>query len=86
MMVVTVRRGKADERHAARVAWIADHVALVASAPGIHQDVTDDGRAALEVIRAAMHAAGLLGRTSDAAQRDTIRRLISDQRAHSGVA
>ncbi len=75
-----IRRGTARTHHAARVEWLTAHPEAILGVPGITDDVTDDGRARLELVTAAMRAAGLIGSKQVDVQRETVRRLVSELR------
>jgi hypothetical protein len=77
------RRGSAKEKHEARVAWIREHPQLLVGVPGIHDDVTDQNRIALDALRQRMHAEGLFGRGTYTAHREIVRRLATELRGGS---
>lgn len=73
-----VRRGSAAEMYQRRRAWVAAQD--LAGVPGFNDDVSDEGRARLEAMRVLMVAAGVIGKTAAAQQRETIRRVVSEVR------
>lgn len=75
-----VRRGAAKVKHLARVRWLEANRDLIASVPGIHDDVTDAGRARLETVVEHMNALGLFGTSTPDTQREAVRRLVSEFR------
>lgn len=75
-----IRRGGAAKRHADRRAWLEARPEMTVGVPGINDDVTDVGRAALDRLHAALNKAGHFARTGHAAQRETVRRLVSELR------
>lgn len=82
-----IRRGAAKKKHEARVAWITQDINLYRDVPGIHDDVTPTGRVALERLCGLMNAMGLFGSSGKDAQRETVRRLVSELRGeHVGVS
>jgi hypothetical protein len=81
-----VRRGSAKKKHEARRAWLKPDLDLYADVPGIHDDVTDANRAALDRLCGLMDALGLLGQSTHDQKRETVRRLLSELRGeHVGV-
>lgn len=81
-----VRRGSARKKHEARRAWLQPDVDLYRDVPGIHDDVTDANRAALDRLCGVMTALGLLGQKTSEQNRETVRRLLSELRGeHVGV-
>jgi hypothetical protein len=82
-----IRRGGAGKRHAARVVWLQARPERYRTAPGIGEDVTPAGRAALDAILEEMRGIGLFGgRMRPEHQRDTLRRLISELRGEQLLA
>lgn len=77
------RRGSAKRKHDARVAWLAAHPEKFQHVPGLHDDVTDDGRQHLEALRAEMCALDLVAGRQHEIQRETIRRLVSELRGQT---
>lgn len=75
-----VRRGSAKRKHEARLAWLQPDLALYADVPGIRDDVTPEGREALDRLCAVMHALQLFGHSTRQTQRETVRRLLSELR------
>jgi hypothetical protein len=73
-----MRRGQSMRLHAARVRWFKVHPDRLSGLPGIHEDVTDEARVALDRLRVELSALELLGHTTPLVQRDTIRRLVSE--------
>jgi hypothetical protein len=81
-MTMNPRRGSARAMHEARVTWLRDHAIAAVNVPGLNDDVSDTGRAALEDLRYRMR--GLFGKTMSAErQRETIRRLVSERRGEN---
>jgi hypothetical protein len=79
--VTLIRRGSAKKKHEARRAWLKPDVDLYHHVPGIHDDVTENNRVALDRLCAVMRAHGLFGASQSAAlQRETVRRLLSELR------
>ena len=75
-----IRRGSAKRKHGPRVAWLQPHLTLYADVPGIGDDVTPEGREALDRLCALMHARQLFGQLTPEMQRETVRRLLSELR------
>jgi hypothetical protein len=75
-----VRRGSAKKKHEARRAWLTPALDRYAGVPGIHDDVTDANRAALDALCDVMNTSHLLGSSTRAIQRETVRRLLSELR------
>lgn len=78
--MVTRRRGSAAQKHAARVAWLTPRVRMYADVPGINDDVTPEGREALDRLCGHLRVLGLFGATTHASQRESVRRLLSELR------
>ena len=77
------RRGPAAPKHHARRAWLSAQPDLYRDVPGLHDDVTDANRGALDALQAQMKAAGLFGTSTSSTQREAIRRLVSELRGES---
>ena len=77
------RRGSAARKHAARRDYLAARRAMWADVPGINDDVTEHGRAALMSVVAMLRRRGLLGGSTLDVQRDTVRRVVSELRGES---
>lgn len=77
------RRGSAKQKHHARLQWLSHHQALIIGVPGIHDDVTDTNRAALDALHTQMRELGLFGASSLVNQREAVRRLVSELRGES---
>jgi hypothetical protein len=75
-----IRRGSAKKKHEARLAWLSARPDLYRDIPGIHDDVTDAGRRALDVVHDQMRALDFLGQKTHEQNRETIRRLVSELR------
>ena len=75
-----IRRGSAKRKHEARLAWLTPDVKLYQDVPGIHDDVTDANRGALDHLCGLMSALGLFGHSTPDVQRETVRRLLSELR------
>jgi riboflavin synthase len=75
-----IRRCSARKRHEARLAWLRPKVAEYHAVPGIREDVT-----ASRSIGSceAMHACGLMGKTTADVRRETVRRLLSELRGEN---
>lgn len=78
--MIPLRRGSAAKKHAERAAWLTAHPEYAVGVPSESDDVTVEGRAALEALRIRMVDRDLFGHSSAQAQRDTIRRLVGDLR------
>jgi hypothetical protein len=76
------RRGNAARQYVARRDWLAERLDRYEDVPGIHDDVTDLGRALLDTLLAQMTARGFFKRRGQDGtnQRATIRRLVSELR------
>lgn len=71
------------KKHAQRKAWLESRLHLHPHVPGIHEDVSDQGRDALTRLHGEMRLAGLLGSGHVDQQREVIRRLVSELRGIS---
>ncbi len=81
-----IRRGSAKQKHEARLAWLRPDLDLYTDVPGIHDDVTDANRDALDRLCALMDGLGLIGVSSRDVKLETVRRLLSELRGqHVGV-
>lgn len=78
-----IRRGSAKKKHEARRAWLKPDLDRYADVPGIHDDVTDANRAALDRLVGLMEARGFLGQKTASQNRETVRRLLSELRGES---
>lgn len=78
-----IRRGSAKQKHEARVAWLSARPELYRDVPGIHDDVTDAGRHALDALHTEMLGLGLFGQKSRDQQREAVRRLVSELRGEA---
>lgn len=79
-----IRRGSAKNKHDARHAWLSAHPDRYQDVPGIHDDVTEAGRVALDRLHTEMRALNLLGAaTPPPIQRESIRRLVSELRGEN---
>jgi hypothetical protein len=79
------RRGGATLRHQHRLAWLGARPDRCTGVPGIHSDVSDEGRTRLRELHLDMLRAHLFGAGPGAEQRDTIRRLISELRGETSA-
>jgi hypothetical protein len=75
-----VRRGSAKRRHDARRAWLLAHPDRYVDVPGIHDDVSEAGRQALDRLCAELLALGYFGKSAGAGNRETLRRVVSELR------
>lgn len=75
-----IRRGGAKKKHEARLAWLKPDLDLYANVPGIHEDVTDANRAALDSLCDVMYDSNLFGHSTREVRRETVRRLLSELR------
>jgi hypothetical protein len=75
-----IRRGSAKKKHDARRAWLKPDVDRYRDVPGIHDDVTPEGGAALGRLCALMDDLGLFGASTPTTKRETVRRLLSELR------
>lgn len=78
-----IRRGSAKQKHEARRAWLSRRPVLYRDVPGIHDDVTDANRSALDRLHERMRALGFFGSSTRMNQREAIRRLVSELRGES---
>lgn len=75
-----IRRGSAAKLHARRLEWLKPRLTQYANVPGLNDDVTEAGRAALIALYEEMNSERLIGGSSIEIQRETIRRLLSELR------
>lgn len=75
-----IRRGSAKRNHEARRAWLTPSFQQYGDVPGLHDDVTDANRPALDRLCEEMDARHFFGNSPRAVQRETVRRLLSELR------
>jgi hypothetical protein len=78
-----LRRGGAAKRHQLRLEWLGARPDRCTGVPGIHSDVSEEGRARLRELHLDMLRAHLFGAGPGQEQRDTIRRLVSELRGET---
>ena len=74
------RRGTARKYFQARRQWLIADPAAMQGVPGIHDDVTEHGRARLTTLVGLLEDEGLIGGSQADVQRETVRRLVSELR------
>lgn len=77
---MVVRRGSALRRYQARLDFLKANPWALTGVPGINDDVTPDGKLALDALHALMTQQRLFGAATTQNERDAIRRLASELR------